>query len=243
MSNDDVRDGVALTNLDQPLFDGAGATKREFVDYLDAVADRMLPGLRDRPLSVVRILRGQDAFMQKNLPKYTPDWVRTVPVWAEASKREISYALCNDRATLLWFANQRAVEYHPTLYRVDQRDRPTHLVLDIDPPEGAAFRVALQAALLVRQALADVGMTAALKTSGAKGVHVMVPVADAGTEEVAAATRAIGIRRPSSTRAAFSGCGSGIRSAHGSAPAIKASAVCTVKSRGSTPSSESQASG
>jgi DNA ligase D len=194
MSKDDLRDGVALTNLDQPLFDGAGATKRDLVDYLDAVADRMLPGLRDRPLSVVRILRGQEAFMQKNVPKYTPDWVRTVPVWAEASKRKISYALCNDRATLLWFANQRAVEYHPTLYRVDERDRPTHLVLDIDPPEGAVFEVALQAALLVRQALADAGMAGALKTSGAKGVHVIVPVVGATTEEVAAATRALAVR-------------------------------------------------
>ncbi|HEX8082470.1 MAG TPA: non-homologous end-joining DNA ligase [Jatrophihabitans sp.] len=194
MSKDDVRDGVQLTNLDQPLFDGAGATKREFVDYLDAIADRMLPGLRDRPLSVVRILRGQDAFMQKNVPKYTPEWVKTVTVWAEASKREISYALCDDRPTLLWFANQRAVEYHPTLFRLDQRDRPTHLVLDIDPPEGAAFRVALDAALLVRQALAEVGMRGALKTSGAKGVHVMVPIAGAATEEVAAATRALAVR-------------------------------------------------
>ncbi|HEV2887276.1 MAG TPA: hypothetical protein VGX49_10225 [Jatrophihabitans sp.] len=194
MSNDDIRDGVPLTHLDQALFEDAGASKREFVDYLDAVADRMLPGLRDRPLSVVRILRGQGAFMQKNLPKYTPDWVRTVPVWAEASKREIRYALCNDRPTLLWFANQRAVEYHPTLFRIDERDRPTHLVLDIDPPEGAAFSVALQAALLVRQALADAGMAGALKTSGAKGVHVMVPLAGASTEEVAAATRALAVR-------------------------------------------------
>lgn len=194
MTKDDLREGVQLTNLDQPIFDGAGATKREFVDYLDAVADRMLPGLRDRPLSVVRILRGQGAFMQKNVPKYTPEWVRTTPMWAEASKREIRYALCDDRPTLLWFANQRAVEYHPTLYRMQQRDRPTHLVLDIDPPEGAEFRLALQTAVLVRQALADVGMAGALKTSGAKGVHVIVPVADASTEEVAAATRALAAR-------------------------------------------------
>jgi DNA ligase D len=194
MSKENVRDGVQLTNLDQPLFDGAGATKREFVDYLDAVADRMIPGLRDRPLSVMRILRGQDAFMQKNVPKYTPEWVKTVSMWAETSKREVSYALCNDRPTLLWFANQRAVEYHPTLFRVDQPDRPTYLVLDIDPPEGAAFQLALQTALLVRQALADAGMQCALKTSGAKGVHVMVPLADATTEEVAAATRALAVR-------------------------------------------------
>src|SRR5215472_18209139 len=107
------RDGVSLTNLDQSLFDGAETTKRDLVDYLDAMSDRIVPVLADRPLSVIRVLRGQDPFMQKNVPKYTPDWVRTVQMWAEASKREVSYALCNDRRTLLWFANQRAVEYHP----------------------------------------------------------------------------------------------------------------------------------
>ena len=114
-SGDESRDGVPLTNLDQPLFDGAGATKRDLVDYLDGVRDRIIPVLEDRPLSVIRVHRGQEAFMQKNVPKYTPSWVRTVTIWAEASKREVSYALCNDRRTLLWFANQRAVEYHPTL--------------------------------------------------------------------------------------------------------------------------------
>ncbi|MBX6357252.1 MAG: ATP-dependent DNA ligase, partial [Micromonosporaceae bacterium] len=113
MTSDEVRDEVPLTNLDQPLFDGAGASKRHLVDYLDAVRDRILPQLRDRPLSVIRVLRGQAPFMQKNVPRYTPPWVRTVSMWAESSKREVSYALCNDRRTLLWFANQRAVEYHP----------------------------------------------------------------------------------------------------------------------------------
>ena len=151
ISGDEVRDGVSLTNLDQPLFDGAGATKRDLVDYLDAVADRIIPVLADRPLSVIRVLRGQAPFMQKNVPKYTPAWVRTVRLWAETSKREVSYALCNDRRTLLWFANQRAVEYHPTLVRADHWDHPTHLVLDIDPPSADAFPLAVRAAHLVRR--------------------------------------------------------------------------------------------
>src|SRR3954463_3389013 len=112
---DEERDGVRLTHLDQPLFDGSGSTKRDLVDYLDAVSYQMIPELRDRPLSVIRVRPGQAPFMQKNVPKYTPPWVRTVTVWAESSRREVSYALCNDRRTLLWFANQRAVEYHPTL--------------------------------------------------------------------------------------------------------------------------------
>src|SRR5258705_11016259 len=137
--SDEERDGVALTNLDQPLFDGANATKRDLVDYLDAVHDRILPVLENRPLSVIRVHRGQEAFMQKNVPKYTPAWVPTVEQWAESSKRTVSYALCNDRRTLLWFANQRAIEYHPALTRIEHPDHVTHLVLDLDPPEGNGF--------------------------------------------------------------------------------------------------------
>ena len=192
---DEVRDEVPLTNLDQPLFDGADATKRDLVDYLDAVRDRILPYLRDRPLSVIRVLRGQQPFMQKNLPKYTPPWVPRVQQFAESARREVTYALCNDRRTLLWLANQRAVEYHPALVEADRWGHPTHLILDIDPPEGDSFPLAVRAAHLVRQALADLGLAGAVKTSGAKGVHVFVPVEERTTAaEVAAATRALAVR-------------------------------------------------
>jgi DNA ligase D len=194
-SPDETRDGVELTNLDQPLFDEAGATKRDLVDYLDAISDRILPVLEDRPLSVIRVHRGQEAFMQKNVPKYTPEWVRTVEWWAESSKRNVSYALCNDRRTLLWFANQRAIEYHPALVRVARPDRVTHLVLDLDPPNADAFAMAVRAAQAVRQALTDVGLSGGVKTSGAKGLHVFVPIdARASMEDAAAATRAIAAR-------------------------------------------------
>jgi DNA ligase D len=188
------RDGVKLTNLDQPLFEEAGATKRDLVEYLDAISDRILPELKDRPLSVIRVLRDQPPFMQKNVPRYTPPWVRTVPLWAESSKREVHYALCDDRRTLLWFANQRAIEYHPTLVRADRWDRPTHLVLDLDPPEGGGFRLAVRAAHLIRAVLADLGLAGAVKTSGAKGVHVFVPLEAASHADAAAATRAIAAR-------------------------------------------------
>jgi DNA ligase D-like protein (predicted polymerase) len=189
------REGVSFTHLDEPLFHGADATKRDLVDYLDGVGDRILTELKDRPLSVIRVHRGQEAFMQKNVPKYAPDWVQRTTMWAESSKREVSYALCNDRRTLLWFANQRAVEYHPALFRVDDGARGTYLVIDIDPPEGNAFPMAVRAAKLVRQALVDVGLVGAVKTSGAKGVHVFVPMADdVPPEDIAAATRAIAVR-------------------------------------------------
>ena len=191
----ETREGVALSNLDQPLFEESDATKRDLVDYLDGIGDRILPELRRRPLSVIRVHRGEGAFMQKNLPKYTPPWVDRVTMWAESSKRDVTYALCNDRRTLVWFANQRAIEYHPSLAQVDAPDRITHLVLDLDPPEGATFSTAVAAAKLVRQVLSDVGLAGALKTSGAKGLHIFVPI-DVGTEpgDAAAATRAIAER-------------------------------------------------
>jgi DNA ligase D-like protein (predicted polymerase) len=133
--------------------------------------------------------------MQKNVPKYAPPWIRTVELWAESSKRKVSYALCNDRRTLLWFANQRAVEYHPTLMLADRPDHVTHLVLDLDPPDPDSFTMAVRVAHLVRQALTDLDLAGAVKTSGAKGVHVFVPVDDrASAEEAAAATRAIAAR-------------------------------------------------
>jgi bifunctional non-homologous end joining protein LigD len=191
----ETRAGVALTNLDQPLFADSGATKRDLVDYLDAVADRILPELRGRPLSVLRVLRGQAPFMQKNLPKYAPDWVPAVSMWAESSRRQVSYALCDDRRTLLWFANQRAVEYHPGLMRVQAPDPGLRMVLDLDPPSPDAFGLAVQAAFLIREALAGAGLAGAVKTSGAKGVHVFVPVAGStAAEDLAAATRAIAAR-------------------------------------------------
>lgn len=191
---DETRDGVGLTNLDQPLFDGADVTKRELVDYLDAVCDRILPGLAGRPLSVMRVRPGQPPFMQKNLPKYAPEWIRTVTVWAEASRREVAYPLCEDRRTLLWLANQRCVEFHPQLFR-DQAAHPTHLVLDLDPPEGDAFPQVVLAARLVERALAESGLAGGVKTSGAKGIHIYVPLAaDVGFEDAAAATRALAAR-------------------------------------------------
>ncbi len=203
------RNGVRLTNLDEPLFADAGTTKRDFVDYLDAVADRFVPVLAGRALSVVRALRGQAPFMQKNLPGYAPASIRTLEIATQDGKRVVRYPVCEDRETLLWFANQRAVEYHPTLFRGLAFDAPTHLVVDLDPPAGTdAFARAVQAALLVRQALSDVGMTALAKSSGAKGVHVVVPlVAGQSAMDVAAAARAVAARAqrldPEQTTTAF----------------------------------------
>jgi bifunctional non-homologous end joining protein LigD len=190
---DDERDGVRLTSLDLQLGDDLGVTKGDLVDYLDAVADRLVPQLAGRPLSIKRVRPGQPPFMQRNVSKGAPDWVRTVAVWSWGAHREVHQVLCDDRRTLLWLANQRAVEFHVPFTRAEE-DRPTGIVLDLDPPEGADFAVVVQAAQLVRRALDDAGLAGAVKTSGSKGVHVVVPVRDTNLEDAAAATRALAAR-------------------------------------------------
>ena len=190
---EEERDGVRLTSLDQPLGDGLAVTKGDLVDYLDAVADRLVPLLAGRPLSIKRVRPGQAPFMQRNISKGAPDWVRTVAVWAQGAHREVHQVLCDDRRTLLWLANQRAVEFHVPFFRAGEQ-QPTGLVLDLDPPEGAGFDVVVRTAHLVRQALAGAGLSGAVKTSGSKGLHVVVPVRGASFEDVAAATRALAAR-------------------------------------------------
>jgi bifunctional non-homologous end joining protein LigD len=192
-AQEEERDGVRLTSLDSPLGDGLDVTKRDLVDHLDAFADRIVPLLAGRPLSIVRVRPGQAPFMQKNVVKGAPDWVRTVTVWAEASHREVHHVLCDDRRTLLWLANQRAVEFHVPFFRVGD-DGPRGIVLDLDPPEGADFDAVVATARLVRRALDEVGLAGAVKTSGAKGMHVVVPVRDATADDAAAATRALAMR-------------------------------------------------
>ncbi|WP_347059790.1 ATP-dependent DNA ligase [Blastococcus sp. HT6-30] len=189
---DEERDGVPLSSLDSPLGDGLGVTKRALVDHLDAVADRLVPLLAGRPLSVMRVRPGQVPFMQRNVAR-APDWVRTVPVWAESAHREVHQVLCDDRRTLLWLANQRAVEFHVPFLPVGSHE-PTGLVLDLDPPDGADFSAVVAVARLARQALEEVGLAGAVKTSGSSGLHVVVPVHGSPVDDVAAATRALAQR-------------------------------------------------
>jgi bifunctional non-homologous end joining protein LigD len=190
---DDERDGVRLTSLDSPLGDGLEVTKRDLVDHLDAFADRLVPLLAGRPLTVKRVRPGAEPFIQRDVPKGAPEWVRTVATWSDRARREVHQVLVDDRRTLLWLANQRAVEFHVPFSRVGE-EQPTGLVLDLDPPDGASFDVVVATALLCRRALADAGLSAAVKTSGSTGLHVVVPVHGSPVEDVAAATRALAAR-------------------------------------------------
>lgn len=172
-----VPQGIEPSNLDKVYWPGAGLSKGDLLAYYRAVAPRLLPHLRHRPLTVKRYPDGVSgpSFYQKNTPKYAPEWVQTTWLAAGNEEGRVRYTLCNDRRTLLWLGNQASIELHPWLSRVDHLDRPDHLVLDIDPPEGR-FDLAVRVALLVREVLATHGVDGIAKTSGAKGMHVYVPL-------------------------------------------------------------------
>jgi bifunctional non-homologous end joining protein LigD len=169
--------GVELSNLTKVFWPDEGLTKGDLISYFDAVAPSLLPALHNRPLTVIRFpdgIKGM-SFYQKDTPKYAPVWVKTISLRAESAKREVRYALCNDKRTLRWLANQACIEMHPWLSRADRLDRPDHLVFDLDPPQDA-FERSVEVAMVLKEVLDEVGLQGLPKTSGGKGVHVFVPL-------------------------------------------------------------------
>ena len=113
---------MEITRPDKLLWPALDITKQAFVDYLDAVAEHMLPWLRERPLTVIRAPDGVDGqrYFQKQTPAYAPSWIRTVTIPAPSAKRDVAYTVCNDAATLAWLGNQAALEFHPAPVRRDR---------------------------------------------------------------------------------------------------------------------------
>jgi bifunctional non-homologous end joining protein LigD len=196
MSQDKVRvqvDGrdLTLTNLDKVLYPRAGFTKGEVIDYYSRVADALLPHLRGRPLTRKRWPDGVDGpfFFEKNVPRGTPDWVRTVrlPVPGSTKDREtVDFVLVDDLATLVWTANLAALELHTPQWQVGPRGAvkdPDLLVIDLDPGPPAGLAECMQAACRIRDRLAEDGLTAYPKTSGNKGMQLSVPIS--GTQSSA----------------------------------------------------------
>jgi bifunctional non-homologous end joining protein LigD len=169
--------GIEPSNLDKVFWPDGGLTKGDLIAYFEAVAPFVLPALRDRPLTVIRYPDGIEgfSFYQKNTPKYAPSWVSTIGLRAESADRTVRYVVCNSKRTLVWLANQAAIELHPWLSRRDRLDRPDHLVLDLDPPPGA-FDLAVRMAFVARDVLDEAGLRSVIKTSGAKGLHLYVPL-------------------------------------------------------------------
>jgi bifunctional non-homologous end joining protein LigD len=166
---------VETENLDKVLFPRDGITKGELVEYYDEIADVMLPGLRDRPLSLRRYPDGieEEGFFQKRVPGHFPKWVRTVRVPSEDG--ELEQVVCQNRGTLAYLANQACIELHPWLSRAARLDHPDQLVLDLDPT-GEDFEPVRRAAIDAGELLDELGLAAFVRTTGGRGLHVVAPL-------------------------------------------------------------------
>ena len=183
---------LRLSNLDKVLYPEVGLTKGEIITYYTTVAPVLLPHLAARALTRKRYPNGVDGpfFFEKNTPRGTPDWVRTVRLPAPGSTKnrdEIDYILVEDLPTLVWLANLAALELHTPQWKVGPRGGvrgADQLVLDLDPGAPAAIRECCQVALLLREALEDAGLTPVAKTSGSKGLQVYAAIAETPADTV-----------------------------------------------------------
>jgi bifunctional non-homologous end joining protein LigD len=169
-------DGRALkfTNLNKIWFPGEGYTKRDVINYYDAVAALIIPHLGGRPLSLKRYPNGvrEEYFFQKHAEGFA-SWVRLEPIPSEG--RVINYVICNDRATLLYLANLACIDQNPWMSRIESLDKPDFMLIDLDPVE-CPFDMIVEAALLTREVLDQVGLRGYPKTTGGDGMHIYVPV-------------------------------------------------------------------
>jgi bifunctional non-homologous end joining protein LigD len=169
---------VEFSNLDKVLYPEAGITKAQVLEYYIRLAPRMLNMLTDRPLALARFPDSIDkpGFYEKDAPLGTPAWVKTFTRHSETAQRQVHYVVCNSLDTLLWLANLAALELHIPLSRMDQFEKPDFVFFDIDPNPPADTDNAVEAALLVKEEIDALSLRSYVKTSGKRGLHVVIPV-------------------------------------------------------------------
>jgi bifunctional non-homologous end joining protein LigD len=169
---------VEFTNLDKVLFPQAGLTKSQVIEYYIRMAPRMLDFLADRPATLNRFPDGvnSEGFYEKNAPAGTPSWVSIFRRHSASAGHEISYVLCNNLDTLIWMANLASIEVHSTLSKADSFETPDLALFDIDPEPPIGFDEVIKVSLLLGEKLESLGLRSYVKTSGKKGMHVVVPV-------------------------------------------------------------------
>jgi len=169
---------LKLTNLNKVFYPDEGITKRDVINYYDAVAQLILPHLRDRPLSLKRYPNGITGqyFFQKDAEDKVPDWVRLEPIFSEHNQDKIHYIICNDRATLIYLANLACIDQNPWMSRLGSLDSPDFALIDLDPTEGCPYDQIVEAAQLVKTTLDTVGLAGYPKTTGGDGMHIYIPL-------------------------------------------------------------------
>src|ERR1700730_11060102 len=167
-----------LTHLNKVFFPESGYTKRDLVAYYYRVSEYLLPFLKDRPLVLRRYpdgIKGQ-AFFQKNMPEGVPTWIETVAVPSEGKREDVQYVIANDLASLLYLTGLGCIDHNPWSSRQDDQEHPDYFFFDLDPADGTEFSRILTIARALHEKLTQVGLKIFMKTSGATGFHIYLPV-------------------------------------------------------------------
>ena len=169
---------VELTNLNKTFWPKEGYTKGDLINYYNRIADYILPYLKNRPLSLKRNPNGihDSGFYHKDAADTAPAWVNRVEVHSESANKIIHYIVCNNKATLLYLANLGCIEMNPWNSATTKLDKPSYLVIDIDPADNNTFEQVIETALVTKEILTKAGAGCYCKTSGASGLHVYVPL-------------------------------------------------------------------
>ncbi len=175
---------VEVTNRSKVFWPAEGYTKGDLIDYYGAIADHMLPWLRDRPLVLTRYPDGIEgkSFFQKNAPDFAPDWLQTVQLTSPRTGKEVEYFVCQDSESLAYVANLGAIVLHVWSSRLSQLGQPDWCVLDLDPKD-APFEDVIEIALAIRNLCRQIELPSFVKTSGSSGLHVLLPLGGACTFE------------------------------------------------------------
>lgn len=168
---------LTVTSLDKVFYPKSGFTKGQMIDYYIRIAPVLLPHLKARALTLKRYPDGVDGFFfyEKQCPKHAPKWLKTTDV-ARSDGEIIHYCLLNDVASLAWAANIANLELHPFLHKASAPTRPQSLVFDLDPGPPADVIECCQVALWIRDLFAALGLKSFIKTSGSKGLQLVVPL-------------------------------------------------------------------
>ncbi|HJS48929.1 MAG TPA: DNA ligase D [Gaiellaceae bacterium] len=173
---------LRLSNLDKPFWPEEGITKGDLIAYYRDVAHVLVPHVRDRPFTMKRYPDGWlgKNFFQKQAPSHMPEWIPRAPFPAstrEGEKKVIDYALVNDELALLWMANMGCIDLHTWASRAGRPEKPDWVMFDLDPSEGVGFEEVVEVARRVKETLDLLELESFPKTSGSRGIHVLVPIA------------------------------------------------------------------
>ena len=173
-----LKQPLRLSNIDKVFFPETGYTKGDLIQYYASISSALLPHLRGRAIVMARFPDGAtgDFFYEKQAPGHQPDWMPLAPIHSDHRGERIDFVTAEDVESLIWLASMGCIEIHPWLSRVERLEFPDSAIFDLDPAEGATWEQVCDVAELLRVLLGRIGLTGHVKTSGATGLHIYVPI-------------------------------------------------------------------